>query len=193
MNVGNGVDSTFNPNVAPHPSDCPYMLCVGNRKGHKNEHRIVQAFVNARLPLCLLMTGDPTPSLLAQLNSISATSRVRFTGRVTDSQLASLYRGAIALVFPSLYEGFGLPVLEAMACGTPVITSNITALPEIAGDAALLVDPNSTDEITRAIVRIFDDHLLRTTLRERGLRRASLFNWATTILGVHKVLTALQA
>ncbi len=94
--------------------------------------------------------------------------------------LACLYSGCEAFVFPSLYEGFGLPVLEAMQCGAPVITSNVTALPEVAGDAALLVDPTDPEAIAQAIRRVLTDPELRAELRARGLRRAQQFSWART-------------
>ena len=103
-----------------------------------------------------------------------------------------LYRGAAALVFPSLYEGFGLPVAEAMACGTPVVTSNTTALPEVAGDAALLVNPESAEEISAAIYRVVSDPALRSTLRERGLRQAGKFSWANTAGKVWDVLRQVE-
>jgi glycosyltransferase involved in cell wall biosynthesis len=102
-----------------------------------------------------------------------------------------LYRGARALVFASLYEGFGLPVLEAMACGTPVVTSNTTSLPEVAGDAALLVDPTSVDQLAAAIKRIVDDAPLSQSLREKGLRRAAQFPWSTAATAVQNLLTGL--
>ena len=97
--------------------------------------------------------------------------RVDFVGVVAEAQLPSLYRGADALVFASLYEGFGLPVLEAMACGTPVVTANTSALPEVAGDAALLVDPTSVEQIADAMEKIVSDRSLRKQLRKRGWRR----------------------
>jgi glycosyltransferase involved in cell wall biosynthesis len=116
------------------------------------------------------------------------TSRVRFMGAVPDSKLPSLYRGAEALIFPSLYEGFGLPPLEAMACGTPVVTSNVTAMPEVAGDAALLVDPTSVEQIAEAMKRIVSDTALRHQLRAKGLLRAAQFPWANTAAMVQELL-----
>jgi glycosyltransferase involved in cell wall biosynthesis len=108
---------------------------------------------------------------------------------VPDAQLPSLYRSAQALVFASLYEGFGLPVLEAMACGTPVVTSNTSALPEVAGGAALLVDPTSVEQIAEAMKRIVCDSTLRQQLREKGLTRAAKFSWASTADKVQELLT----
>jgi glycosyltransferase involved in cell wall biosynthesis len=110
-------------------------------------------------------------------SSSNHTSRVIFTGYVADEDLAALYSGALAFVYPSLYEGFGLPALEAMACATPVITSNTTALPEVVGDAALLVDPQDEDELCQAMLRIAEDSELRSQLRRKGLKRVAEFSW----------------
>jgi glycosyltransferase involved in cell wall biosynthesis len=102
---------------------------------------------------------------------------VRFAGFVEDDDLPALYRGALLFVYPSLYEGFGLPVLEAMACGTPVITSNRASLPEVAGDAALLVDPTQPKALAAAMASILSDSDLRQALRTKGLARAHTFTW----------------
>ena len=104
-------------------------------------------------------------------------TRLMFTGYVADEDLPALYSGALAFVFPSLYEGFGLPALEAMACGTPVITANTTSLPEVVGDAALLVDPTDLDQLCAAISTIISDQSLREELRHKGLMRAAEFSW----------------
>jgi glycosyltransferase involved in cell wall biosynthesis len=103
--------------------------------------------------------------------------RVRLSGYLPDPDLPALLSGALAFVFPSLYEGFGMPVLEAMACGAPVLTSSTSSLPEVAGDAAMLVDPADTDAIAAGIARIVGDPALRADLRERGLARAATFTW----------------
>ena len=103
---------------------------------------------------------------------------VRFFGFVPDRTLAALYRLAAVFVFPSLYEGFGLPPLEAMASGTPVITSNVSSLPEVVGDAALMIDPYEPDAIADAMRRVLTDEGLRADLRRRGLARAREFSWS---------------
>jgi glycosyltransferase involved in cell wall biosynthesis len=118
-------------------------------------------------------------------------SVVHFTGPVPEEKLPSLYRGAEALVFPSLYEGFGLPLLEAMACGIPVLTANTTALPEVAGGAAVLVDPTSVELIAEAMERIVSDTSLRQRLKEDGIVRAAQFSWTKTVSRVREVLVEI--
>ena len=117
---------------------------------------MVGAFARSGLArrMHLFFTGESTPQLARCIEQHHLTTSIGFVGRVPENRLPSLYRGAEALIFPSLYEGFGLPILESMACGTPVVTANITAMPETAGDAALLVDPTSLDEIAEAMNRI---------------------------------------
>jgi alpha-1,3-rhamnosyl/mannosyltransferase len=105
---------------------------------------------------------------------------IRLPGYVPDDDLAALYSGADVFVFPSIHEGFGLPVIEAMACGAPVICSDRSALPEITDGAAILVDPGDRAALTRAIARVLDDHSLQAQLRARGLARAAAFTWERT-------------
>jgi len=102
---------------------------------------------------------------------------VVFPGYIPGEELADFYRLAEVVVYPSLYEGFGLPVLEAMACGVPVITSNVSAMPEVAGDAAILVDPNDIKDLAAAIDHVLADKVLRDNMIEKGLRRSQLFSW----------------
>jgi glycosyltransferase involved in cell wall biosynthesis len=195
FNVGCGVDPAYHPGADPYelPYELPfpYLLCVSNRKRHKNEYRVVEAFARASLAagIRLVFTGKPTVELADCMERHQVTPRVHFVGVVPEARLPSLYRGAEALVFPSLYEGFGLPVLEAMACGTPVVTSNTTAMPEVAGDAALLVDPTSVERIAAAIEQIVGDTSLRRQLRDKGLARATQFSWASTTASVRELLT----
>jgi len=101
-------------------------------------------------------------------------------GFVTDEELAALYSGALGFVFPSLHEGFGIPPLEAMRCGTPVIASNRSSIPEVVGDAALVVDPQDADALSHAMYRLYHDGALREDLRARSLTRAALFSWERT-------------
>jgi glycosyltransferase involved in cell wall biosynthesis len=115
---------------------------------------------------------------------------VLFPGFVADDDLPALLSGALAFVFPSLYEGFGMPVLEAMACATPVLTSTTSALPEVAGDAALLVDPHDTGAIAEGLARLLSDAALRERLRERGIQRAAQFTWQRCASETLRVLAA---
>jgi glycosyltransferase involved in cell wall biosynthesis len=190
-NVGNGVDPAFNPGVVPYELPFPYLLCVSNRKRHKNDFRTVEAFARSGLSAAvrLVFTGNPSPDLTNCIECNHVARSVYFAGSVEEAQLPSLYRSAEALVFVSLYEGFGLPLLEAMACGTPAIGANTTALPEVAGDAALLVDPTSVEQISEAMGRIISETALRRRLRERGLEQASRFSWKYTAGKVHKLLS----
>ena len=169
--------------------DEPYVLFVGTEHPRKNLGRVLEAFARVRRPgLRLVKAGGPgkaewdfraaTERRLAELGL--GADDVLFTGRVPDEDVVALYSGAVCLVFPSLYEGFGFPVLEAMACGCPVITSTTSSLPELAGDAALLVDPTDTGAIAAAMRRLIDDRGLRHELAERGRRRAARFEWERT-------------
>lgn len=179
VNVGNGVDPSFTPEAAPFTPGYPYLLCVSNRKLHKNEPRLLRAFALAKIDpqIRLLFTGNPTDELLDLSRKLGVEARVTFSGFVNESDLPGLYTGAKGLLFPSLYEGFGLPVVEAMACGTPVLTSNTTSLPEVAGDAAILVSPESESEICAGIQRIVQDNELCAELSAKGIERTKLFNW----------------
>jgi len=190
-NVGCGVDPAYRPDGDVTLFPFPYLLCVSNRKPHKNEARMVAAFGQSGLAqaMRLVFTGDSAPQLARCIEKHHLTTSVGFVGRVPESRLPPLYRGAEALIFPSLYEGFGLPILESMACGTPVVTANITAMPETAGGAALLVDPTSVDEIANATKRIVTDTSLRRELRDKGLTRAAKFSWQNTAAHVREILT----
>ena len=190
LNVGCGVDPAYRPEGSSYGLAFPYLLCVSNRKRHKNEFRVVEAFAAARLApeIHLVFTGEPTAKLSDYLNKCRVTNRVDFVGPVPEENLPSLYRGAEALIFPSLYEGFGLPIVEAMACGTPVVTANTTAMPEVAGDAALLVDPTSVEQIAELMEQVIGDSSLRRQLKEKGLARAVHFSWESTAARVRAVL-----
>ena len=109
--------------------------------------------------------------------TIKYQDRIIFTGYVLDNDLSAIYSGAVAFIFPSLYEGFGLPVLEAMQCGTPVISSNSSSLPEVVGDAGILIDPKDEDHLCQAMLDVLTDSNLRESLRKKGLERAKQFSW----------------
>jgi len=154
--VYNGVSEAFNANVKPYEPGFPYIFIVGNRKIHKNEDRALRAFAQANIDknIKLVFSGDPSDQLQQTANELNITDRIVFLGRLSEEQLASTYKGAICLLFPSLYEGFGLPLIEAIACGTPVITSNTTALVEIANEYTIKVDPLNIHEISRFIEKL---------------------------------------
>jgi glycosyltransferase involved in cell wall biosynthesis len=172
----------FTPAGEAHEAGYPYLLYVGNHKPHKNLARLLRAFAQVREDpsLRLLLAGTVEPDLLTLARTVGVADRLVFLGDVPDERLPALYRGAVALVFPSLYEGFGLPPLEAMACGTPVLSSLMTSLPEVVGDAAVAVDPLDVDSIASGIDRIVGDTQLRAELKARGLVRATEFSWDET-------------
>lgn len=189
INVGNGVSKNFNASVTPYKPGYEYLLCVSNRKTHKNEKRIIHSFARSDMDptIKLVLTGKPTNELLALIDEVGCKERVIFTGFILEDDLPGLYRGSLALIFPSLYEGFGLPVIEAMACGVPVVTSTVTSLPEVAGDAALLVDPESVEQITAAINEIVNNTETRAMMIDKGFAQAKLFSWEEVARKISKV------
>lgn len=178
--------------------DRPFLLYVGNIKPHKNLERLIVAFALARAAgpddLRLIVIGDELsryPVLRQTVHRHQLDKHVRFLGFQPASTLIAFYRLAHAFVFPSLYEGFGLPPLEAMACGTPVVTSNVSSLPEVAGDAALLVDPYDVEAIADGIRRIVHDEALRRELTTRGLERVRRFSWEAAARRTHAIYMAV--
>ena len=174
----------------------PFVLYAGNIKPHKNLERLIEAFhllrqTGAELrDVQLLIIGDEISkyaTLRRAVHRHKLHKHVRFFGFVPDQTLAALYRLADAFVFPSLYEGFGLPPLEAMASGTPVITSNVSSLPEVVGDAALMIDPYEPQAIADAMRRVLLEPELRADLRARGLARAREFSWERSIRRVREI------
>jgi glycosyltransferase involved in cell wall biosynthesis len=162
----------------------PYFLYVGARSGYKNFDSLLLAFA-AAMPLApeiaLCTVGAPFSGVEQErIARLQLTARIENYGQVSDRQLAALYRGSIALVYSSLYEGFGIPPLEAMQCGTPVVASNRSSIPEVVGDAALLVDPARANELTDALVTLANDAALRDSLITRGYDRAKQFSWDKT-------------
>lgn len=187
--VGYGVDPKFRRNGPRYDPGFPYVLYVGALRAHKNIVRLLGAFERIDHPdLRLILTGTKTPYITAWLAGRRIENRVQFAGCVPDEDLASLYRGAACLIMPSLMEGFGLPPLEAMACGTPVVASRAAALPEVVGDAAILVDPLDVDDIRAGMERILGDSGLCHTLREAGLSRARFFCWERVAQRVRAVI-----
>jgi glycosyltransferase involved in cell wall biosynthesis len=186
-----------------------FVLYVGTIEPRKNLSRLVEAFAQARrrgIPhhlVCVGPYGWSSRDLTARIGRLGITDAVHFTGYAPFEDLPAIYNLGELFVFPSLYEGFGLPVVEAMASGTPVITSNTSSLGEIAADAAFTVDPTSTEAIADALVGVASHDALRRELSARGLRRAAAFSWTQTAkemlavyhraAGVTMAITALPA
>jgi glycosyltransferase involved in cell wall biosynthesis len=183
-----GVDARFRPELEPGEAErlrarygldeWPYVLSVGTVQPRKNYARLIRAFAGLKVEAQLLIAGGwgwLYRDILAEAEKHAG--RVRLLGFVDDADLPALYRSAALFAFPSLYEGFGLPVLEAMACGVPVVCSSASSLPEVAGDAALLVDPHDTDGLAEAIARVLEDAGLRREMAARGLAQAARFTW----------------
>lgn len=174
----------------------PLLLGVGTLEPRKNHLGLIKAFYQAQKqkngPAMLAIAGGPgwlyeeTRNLVAELK---LERKVRFLGRVTDLELVTLYSMADVFAFPSFFEGFGIPPLEAMACGAPVITSNMSSLPEVAGDAALLIDPNDIDALAQAILRLLNNEQLRMELVQKGYQRVQQYTWA---MSARKVLKTYQ-
>jgi glycosyltransferase involved in cell wall biosynthesis len=176
--------------------DDPFILYAGNIKPHKNLGRLIEAFHIFRHrgtefeQVKLVIIGDEISKYAALRHAVhrhKLHKHVRFFGFVPAKTLAILYRLAAVFVFPSLYEGFGLPPLEAMASGTPVITSNVSSLPEVVGDAAILIDPLQPEAIADALARVLTDSALREDLRARGLERARHFSWERSVRRVREI------
>lgn len=172
----------------------PYVLAVGSLQPRKNLVRLVRAFAAAkkRRPSThkLMLVGKPAwpkSELETAIRTSGAASDIVFTGYVPDAELVRLYYGAEFFVYPSLYEGFGLPIVEAMACGVPVIASRSSSMPEITGDAALLIDPWQEDDLSAAIDRLRFDEALRHKLADQGRVRARLFSWKKTAAATRAV------
>ncbi len=174
----------------------PLVLAVGTLEPRKNHIGLIKAFYKAQQkkngPAMLAIAGgqgwlyEETKQLVAELK---LDKKVRFLGRVTDLELITLYSMADIFAFPSFFEGFGVPPIEAMACGAPVITSNTSALPEVAKDAALLVDPYDIDALADALTRLTEDASLREELRQKGYQRIKQYTWA---ISAQKMLTVYQ-
>lgn len=189
-----GVDESFSPTIEPdkvakakhkYGITGDYILYVGTLEPRKNIGRLVEAYsrLESRRDLRLVIAGGKGwlyDELFKKVEELKIDESVSFLGYIPRKDLPALYSGAELFVYPSIYEGFGLPVLEAMACGTPVITSNVSSLPEVAGDAALLIDPNNVEELASAIEKLLSDSELRSELMNKGLERAKLFSWERT-------------
>lgn len=189
--IHHGVDHQFTPQKASsQPSERPYLLFVGNRGQYKDGTLALNAFVSLAeshpdMEL-LLVGGGPLTKLETASIPMALRSRVR-QKYVPDAQMPTVYSSAQALVFPSRFEGFGMPILEAMACGTPVIAAQASSLPEVGGDACLYFTPGHSDELISAIDAVLSSSTLRQELSEKGLSRASTFTWAKSAKGYAEI------
>ena len=189
--IPNGVDARFSPRpeeeieaarTALGIGSAPYLLCVGSLEPRKNLGRLLAAWRQAQTTapddmVLVVAGGSANARVFESVEFGPVPTGVHFTGYVPDEFLPSLYSGAVALVYPSLYEGFGLPPLEAMACGTPVVTSRNTSLPEVVGSAAVLVDPYDVHSIAEGILQVLSSASLRDTLRANGRVQSAPFTW----------------
>lgn len=190
----NGVESHFNTLAAPNETEDvrqrfgisrDYLLAVGSLQPRKNLVRLIRAYAklrteNENFQPQLVIVGRKlwlADEIFAEVRKQRWAKDVILTGYVSDEDLPKLYRQATAFVYPSLFEGFGLPPVEAMACGTPVVTSNVSSLPEVTGEAALLIDPLDQSAIELALLQITGDQGLRARLREQGIEQAKKFTW----------------
>lgn len=187
-------DQHFYPLGLPRKN---YFLHVGRHAPHKNLKRLISAFRSVAqtsdVELWIAGPDDPryTPQYRQQIQALGLSDRIRFIGYVSYGQLPTLINQAIAVVMPSLWEGFGLPALEAMACGTPVIASNIGSLPEVTGEAALTVAPYSEQEIAAAMQAVCEDTRLWQQLHKAGMEQSRHFSWEKTGQATAKVLEKL--
>jgi glycosyltransferase involved in cell wall biosynthesis len=165
----------------------PFVLHVGHTHPRKNLPTLLRAMALLRqkgMSLAFVQIGGrPSDTHTRLIHELGLEQAIHFVGRIPDADLVALYSAAAVFVFPSLYEGFGLPVLEAMACGTPVVASNAASLPEVVGDAGLLVAPDSPQALAEAIAQVLDDQALAAELRQRGLERARRSTWEQTARG----------
>ncbi len=196
--ISNGVDEAwFKVKKGKRPHDRPYLLFVGNVKPNKNLSSLLNAFdlIKGKIPHDLMVVGKKEgfitgdPSVLEKAEKMGG--RVRFTGTVDQARLGQYYAHADLLVFPSLYEGFGLPPLEAMACGCPAVVSRAASLPEVCGSAAEYFDPLNVDEMVRKITEVLRNKKLRTRMIALGKQQARRFSWKKTAQGTCGVIDSL--
>jgi glycosyltransferase involved in cell wall biosynthesis len=191
----NGVPKRFIENKSSFILPYKYVLYPGNHRPHKNLGRLIHGFAKSgisRAGFHLVITGNENFELKALIQDSSLDGYVHFHGIVPADEIAKLYRGAEAIAFVSLDEGFGLPILEGMASDVPVLTSEIAAMPEIAGDAALIVNPLSVDAIADALHRITSDKALRELLIKKGRTRTRLFDWDSSAAAFWQLMRNVQ-
>ena len=189
MNVGNGVGPPFQPEEPRRQPGYPYVLYVGNSRPHKGLSSLLLAFQGTRsADLRLVLAGHISAEISRRVDSLGIGRRTEIISSPTDEDLACLYRGALCLVLPSLVEGFGLPALEGMACGTPVIASCAAALPEVVGEAGALVDPLDVAAIQREMESVLGSPERQAAMRAKGVGRARQFTWDKVAAKVRTVL-----
>ncbi|MCL4255841.1 MAG: glycosyltransferase family 4 protein [Anaerolineae bacterium] len=179
-----------------HIPDAPYIISVGTVQPRKNYSRLVKSLVQLcrKHDVHLVIAGGRgwlEDEFYATIQQTGMTDYVHVTGFVADEDLPALYSGAVCMAYPSLYEGFGIPVLEAMACGVPVLTSTTSSLPEVAGDSAILVNPYDIDAIQDGLERLISDQDLRETLSQKGLSQAQKFTWEQSARQLKRLYTQL--
>lgn len=201
----NAVSDRFHPHISKQKIEStqkkygitsPYILNLNNFKPHKNPRGLIDAYAqlspHIHQSTHLIIGGKHnafTPSLRQHVETLELSHAIHFPGLIDDNDLPALYAGATLFVIPSFYEGFGIPPLEAMASGTPVISSHTTSLPEVVGDAALMFSPQNTPALTQAITQFLEDKSLRQTYIQKGLERAQLFTQENV---AQKILNALE-
>lgn len=205
VSVYNGFNSHFHlqpkaPEITRKYIDADeYLFFLGNTDPKKNTPRVLKAYSEylkkstKKLPLLIAdLKEDAIDRILEEEKMMDIKSYLRFPGYIANTDLAALYGGAFAFLYPSLRESFGIPMLEAMACGTPIIAGNTSAMPEIAGDGALLVDPFSPEDITAKILKLENDETFYQQQVEYGLKRSQMFSWRNTaesLLNIYKELS----
>jgi glycosyltransferase involved in cell wall biosynthesis len=182
--IHNGVEIVNCHRISNAKDDRPFLLFVGTLETRKNLVRLIQAFrlmrQHYKLPHRLVLAGKPGHGWQAieeAINENGVRDAIEVRGYVREEKLGDLYHAATAVIYPSLYEGFGLPILEGMAHGTPVACSNTTSLPEVGGNAVIYFNPHDVEEMAAAIERVLRSPSLQAELREKGLKRASQFTW----------------
>ncbi|WP_339239751.1 glycosyltransferase family 1 protein [Geobacillus sp. FSL W8-0466] len=171
-----------------------YLLAVSSLSPNKNFKSVIQAIQLLKdIKVDIVIAGGTNPKVFSDSRDIGKTANVKYIGYVSDNELKSLYENAAGFIYPSFYEGFGLPPLEAMACGCPVIVSNVASLPEVCGDAALYIDPYSPEDIAEKIKLLLSDDKLRKELRRKGLERAKMFSWEKCAEETIKVIEEVLA
>jgi len=171
-----------------------FFFAFGGITPRKNLHRLIESFLrfkNQEIKLVIAGLSTKNFTQFISLFKNSKKEKIINVGFIPEEDVPYFLNGAIALIYPSLYEGFGLPILEAFACGCPVITSNRTSMPEIAGDAALFIDPEQEDDILKAMYKIYESHKLRKELINKGFKRIKKFNWEITVQQIAQLFKSI--